>query len=130
MKTLNFDSLELNSTTEIKDLGIFLKTYYKGTDTLAYEVFLNSMVLFSGNDYRPSPLDGIETLDAVLGLLGFISVGYDDTDNEYFDNYTPEQIAFRDSYTREQLSLLVSDLEDRDSEYHNNAMERVSHQDF
>lgn len=67
-------------------------------------------IVFEGEDYHPSPLHAIDSPESVAGILSFLSVLPGDTDAEYFDRYTPAQIAWRDRRA-EDLALIVSDLQ-------------------
>jgi hypothetical protein len=48
----------------------------------------------------------------VAGVLAFLSLKPGDTDAEYFEEYTPEQLAFARA-EGENLSLYVEELEPR-----------------
>lgn len=50
--------------------------------------------LFEGDDFSPSPCHAIDSDEAVAALMGFLTLRPGDTDGEYFDNYTPEQLAY------------------------------------
>lgn len=52
-----------------------------------------------------SPLHSIDSDESLRALLGFLTVKPGDTDREYFDNYTEEQMAFARSYDCEYLGL-------------------------
>jgi hypothetical protein len=80
---------------------------YQGTDTLGYELKLNGKVLFVGKDFRPSPLRSIDSDSAVRDIMGFLTCAPGDTDDEYFDKYTPEQLEYCKSHA-EALSCEVS----------------------
>ena len=54
--------------------------------------------LFEGQDFRPSPLHAWDSDDTVAAIMGFLTLRLGDTDREYFDDYTAEQIAFRDTH--------------------------------
>ena len=51
-------------------------------------------LLFSGEDCGVSPFHAIDSDDALRGLLGFLTLKPGDTDDDYFDAYTPEQKAW------------------------------------
>jgi hypothetical protein len=76
-------------------------------------------VVFSGDDYSPSPMHAIDSDDTVRGLLGFLTLKPGDTDDEYFEKYTPEQLEFADS-SAEGLSMWGMDPQDDDEDdfYH------------
>jgi len=61
-------------------------------------------VLFTGEDFCCSPLLDIDSDEAVRSLLGFLCLRPGDTDSEYFENYTPAQLAFAEG-DAEQLSM-------------------------
>ncbi len=63
-------------------------------------------LLFEGNDFRCSPLDGIDSDDCVKILMGFLTLRPGDTDREYFQNYTPAQLEYCSQFA-ESLSLEV-----------------------
>ena len=69
--------------------------------------------IFTGNDFFSSPLHAIDSLNTVYSLLSFICLQKGDTDQEYFDNYTSEQIEWSKSNRCEELSLLVMDWENK-----------------
>lgn len=77
---------------------------------LAYKFYLNNKVLFEGNEYRPSPMHSIDGKESIFGLLAFLSLRPGDTDDDYFKDYTPEQLEFCET-DAEELSLLVNDWE-------------------
>ena len=54
----------------------------------------------------------LATLLILPGLLAFLSLKPGDTDPEYFEGYTPEQLEFA-RQEGESLSLLVEGLENR-----------------
>jgi hypothetical protein len=91
---------------------------YKGGDKLEYYFFYNGDLLFNDNDYKPSILYPIDSMDSLIGLLGFLTVKPGDTDKEYFANYTPAQLAWCDSVDCEIIGTQVHDYDDKDGEYH------------
>jgi len=70
--------------------------------------------LFVGQDFFPSPLHATDSDETIAALLGFLSLGEGDTDRDYFDNYTEAQLDWRDSERREELQLLVHEMEESD----------------
>lgn len=59
--------------------------------------------------YTHEAKDGRHRL--ICDALGFLSLQDGDTDEEYFKDYTPDQIAWRDSPRCEELSLIQYDME-------------------
>ena len=81
---------------------------------LAYEMYTPSGdVLFAGADYHCSPMHCIDSNDCVRELLGFLTLKPGDTDDEYFENYTPAQMEFAQNEA-ESLSLWGMEPEDDD----------------
>ncbi len=64
-------------------------------------------VLFEGTDYGSSPCHAIDSDRAVSGIMGFLTCKPGDTDSEYFESYTPEQLAYCSEHA-EYLSYEVS----------------------
>ena len=55
---------------------------------------LDGKVLFMGEDYHCSPCHAIDSDDSVRGILCFLTLRPGDTDDEYFAEYTPDQLDF------------------------------------
>jgi hypothetical protein len=83
-----------------------------GKNVLAYRFTDHGKLIFQGEDFACSPLHSVDSLETVYSLLTFLSLRSGDTDEEYFADYTPEQIEWRDSRA-ETLSMLVYDGESR-----------------
>lgn len=81
-----------------------------GKSELAYMLTHDGHTVFTGEDFHPSPLHAIDSDEAVAGILGFLSLRPGDTDSDYFDRYTPEQLAFANAHG-EHLAMLAGDLE-------------------
>jgi hypothetical protein len=58
-------------------------------------------VLFEGDEFGASPLEAIDADSTLRGLLGFLCAQPGDVGREYFEGYTPEQMAFAESYDAE-----------------------------
>jgi hypothetical protein len=70
-------------------------------------------VLFEGDDYSPVPSLAIDSDESLRGLCGFLFLRPGDTDDEYFENYTPEQLEFARSSECEALAMYgLEDIED------------------
>lgn len=87
-------------------------TDWLGQTRLAYEFWDGETLVFSGSDFCGSPLHSDDSDETVAALLGFLSLRPGDTDREYFDRYTAEQLAWARAHG-EELSLLSSELEER-----------------
>ena len=87
-----------------------------GKQTLTYEFYdQTSYPIFEGANFHCSPLHGIDSDATVGALLGFLSLRPGDTDREYFEDYTPEQMAWC-LERAEQLSLYAALLEEAEEE--------------
>lgn len=51
-------------------------------------------VIFEGDDYSPSPCAAIDSDESVAGIMGFLTLRPGDTDDEYFETYSPAQVEF------------------------------------
>jgi hypothetical protein len=51
-------------------------------------------VLFEGEDFGNSPMHGIDSDEAVAGIMAFLTLRPGDTDPEYFADYTPAQLEY------------------------------------
>lgn len=108
---------EFNSGISFREFDFSVFTLYQGTEKLQYFAFWKGELLFTGNDFRPSPLHEIDSLEAICLLLGFLTLQPGDADKEYFKKYTTKQMEWAKSFECEQLKSKISDFEDRDSEY-------------
>lgn len=91
------------------------ETYILGRRAkIGYELYTPSdptTPLFQGEDFGPSPLHGIDSTEAAMSLLGFLTLKPGDTDQEYFDNYTPEQLEWCKGQEAEELAMIVYEYE-------------------
>jgi len=76
-----------------------------------YELKDGRKVIFEGRDFGPGYATAPDSLEAVYGILGFLTVQEGDTDREYFEKYTEEQMAWTRSRRCEELNLMVYDWE-------------------
>jgi hypothetical protein len=84
-----------------------------GKSVLGYQFYDNGTLIFEGEDFHASPLHAIDGDETVAGLLAFLSLKPGDTDREWFDSYTPEQMAWVESGRAEELGYLQCELEER-----------------
>jgi uncharacterized membrane protein (UPF0127 family) len=83
-----------------------------GKSILGYEFFdRNGNLLFTGEDFSPSPMDAIDSDASVRALLGFLTLRPGDTDDEYFAEYTSEQMDFAQT-DAEELQLYTLEEEE------------------
>ena len=66
-----------------------------GKARLAYRLNMHendrTQELFDGNDFCCSPMDAIDSDACVEAIMGFLTLRPGDTDEDYFDDYTPAQ---------------------------------------
>jgi len=65
--------------------------------------------IFEGDDFGCSPVQAIDSDEVLRGILGFLTLRPGDTDEEWFERYTSEQMAFAESADAEMLQLYTSD---------------------
>ena len=102
--------------------GIRCTIYWDGGNLCSYLFCLGDNILSKGNDFRPSPLHPIDSIDNMVSLLSFMTVQKGDTDQEYFKNYTHLHLEWLDSYDCERLKSLCSDYEDKECKFYKNAL--------
>lgn len=69
---------------------------------LEYQLRFNGELIFTGKDYSPSPLEKELFDDRSVGhLLDYFSVEPGDVDDDYFKNYTQEQLRFVQEHCEE-----------------------------
>lgn len=83
----------------------------RGQTRIGYVLSHNGQMVFDGEDFCGSPLHSGDSNATAGALLSFLSLRPGDTDREYFDNYTSEQMEFAQQHG-EYLSLLAMELEE------------------
>lgn len=81
----------------------------RGKSRLAYQFFHNDALVFEGDDFCASPMHSVDGDETARSLLGFLSLQPGDTDPEYFDSYTPDQLEWARAHG-ETLSLYTEDV--------------------
>ena len=105
------------------ELIIYDRPSYNGTGILRrvylpYNMMVNGEVLFSGSDFSPSPMDAIDSIDALICLLSFLTVRPGDMDDDHFKDYTLAQLDFANSNQCEDLQALPYDFEAGELDYY------------
>ena len=72
-----------------------------------------SRVIFDGGDFCPSPMYADDSDDAIGALLGFLTLRPGDTDREYFERYTPEQLEFASQHAESLACYCLDRFGDR-----------------
>ena len=88
------------------------RTDWRGQSRLAYTFTDGGKVIFEGSDFCGSPLHADDSDETVAALLGFLALRPGDTDREYFDTYTPEQLDWARA-NGEELAWLAHEIEER-----------------
>lgn len=96
---------------EIDEYNVKVYLTYIGSERVNYKMFWKDELLFSGDDYKPSPLYNQDSIEAVVSLLDFLTLQEGDVERDYFKNYTEKQIEWRESKDCEDLKYLVLDFE-------------------
>lgn len=63
--------------------------------------------LFEGEDFGCSPVHCIDSDETIAGIMGFLTLRPGDTDQEYFQDYTQDQLDYCSQWA-ESLSCEVS----------------------
>ena len=71
-------------------------------------------VIFSGNDLGCSPMHTPESRENAIALLAFLTLKPGDTDEDYFKDYTPEQLAWCQGDDCEDLAMFTDEEYDED----------------
>jgi hypothetical protein len=65
---------------------------------LGYELHITESgkrrLLFSGDEFSPSPLAAIDSDESVECLMGYLTLRPGDTDADYFKDYTADQLRY------------------------------------
>lgn len=88
------------------------RTDHLGKSIIRYEFSDRKGCIFKGSDFACSPMHAIDSDECVRALLSFLTLRPGDTDSEYFDNYTPEQLDFANEHG-ETLQMYTLDDEPR-----------------
>lgn len=68
-----------------------------------------STVLFQGEDFGSSPMHAIDSDETCRGIMAFLTLRPGDTDADYFEDYTQQQL----DYCSEHAEALDSAVRDR-----------------
>lgn len=109
----------LLSSLDLPDYNVKVRIVYNG-NPVRILMYWNDELLFDWPEFRPAGHEYVN-METMVDALGFICVT-PDYGCDITDNYTDKQLKWCSSNDRENLNLLVSDYEDNDSEYHNDAL--------
>lgn len=83
---------------------------------ISFELRDNGKLIFKGDEFFLSPMYQFNQDEAVMELLGFLTLQPGDTDDEYFKDYTPEQLEWCKSSRADDLRYILNDFEDPEEE--------------
>lgn len=84
----------------------------RGRSVLGYEFRHDGSVIFSGENFCSSPLHADDSDATVSAILSFLSMKPGDTDREYFESYSAEQLEWADLHG-EELAVLALEMEEQ-----------------
>lgn len=105
-----------NLTIPHLNLSMFLSK--KEAISLTYYVYHFDKLIFYGNDFIPSSLSEINSLETMIDLLFFITRTKVDADPDYFSTLSIEQIKWTETSECILLSNYVSDFYNIHSDGH------------
>lgn len=85
----------------------------RGCPVLAYKLRDGGRLVFRGEDFCGTPMYVSGGNESVAALLSFLALQPGDTDREYFDAYTPQQMEWATSGRAEELSMIAMEMEER-----------------
>ena len=88
---------------------------WRGQTLMSYELKDGRRVIFAGEDFAGSPMHADDSLATVAALLGFLTLKPGDTDREYFEKYTADQLDWCRSSRCEELGMIQYEMEERAS---------------
>jgi len=89
------------------------RTDWRGQTVIAFRFgVVDEPPIFEGADFAGSPLTADDSDQCLATLLTFLTLRPGDTDRDYFDDYTPEQLDWTQDYACESLSCDVATFEE------------------
>jgi hypothetical protein len=70
---------------------------------VGYRFMAGNKILFQGEDLGIPGHEAIDSDDTIRDLIGWLTLKPGDTDEEYFEKYTPEQLAFAESDDAQEI---------------------------
>lgn len=111
MRTFKFETNNGTYTVSLKGTDKRMST---GQIKTSYKLTApDGTVLFKGDDFGCAPSHKPESKAASITLLGFLTLKPGDTDDDYFNDYTPEQMTWCESVDAEDLASIVYEFENR-----------------
>lgn len=82
--------------------------WYEQRGLIPYRLRHRGQLIFEGDDFGPSPLYCWDSDESIHALLTCLSAGEGDVEEGYFDDYTEEQLDWRDQHAGE-LQVIIFD---------------------
>jgi len=110
LELLRTETFEANGRSYLLEMCATGGTDNRGCETVAYRLQRNltDKPIFLGADFHGSPLHATDSDESVVALMGFLTLRPGDTDSEYFESYTPEQLEWAETEA-EELSCAVTE---------------------
>ncbi len=101
---------------ELKEHDIELYLIYHPFNPL-YFFYYKESLLFSGQDFKPSPLHDWDSMVCILSLLSFFLTKETDGSSDLFEGFNDQQMAFV-KLDHDQLRILVDDVITSDDDHY------------
>ena len=85
------------------------RTDWRGQTVIGYSFEHGGRVVFQGEDFAGSPMHADDSDETMACLLSFLSLRPGDTDAEYFEGYSADQMDWAMEYG-EELALLAEEM--------------------
>ena len=107
--------MKLLSTFEYKELKV--ETFYNGTSKVPNKTYLNGILVYEDETFRPSPLYNIDSPEVMVVLLWFLVLTSDaGVGEEYFEDRDAIELTkwAEESLCAEEIRMMVNDFEMRE----------------
>jgi len=106
--------MELLNTFEYKELKV--ETFYNGTSKVPNKTYLNGILVYEDETFRPSPLYNIDSPEVMVALLWFIVLNSESIESEFFEDRDTSELTewAEKSICAEEVRQMVNDFEMRD----------------
>jgi len=78
--------------------GLSYQTWRVGYELIEHQPGQKPRIIFEGDDFRPGASMAIDSDAIVKSLMSFLTLRPGDTDAEFFEDYTQEQLEFADAH--------------------------------
>jgi len=108
--------MELLRTFEYKELKV--ETYFNGTDKVPNKTYLNNILVYEDETFRPSPLYDINSKAVMVALLWFLVLTDDDIEDEFFEDRNAIELTnwAKTSTDAEDIKCMINDYDLKDDD--------------